>query len=871
MNTSTSPNQSPELTEQQRRGRRLLDQDCCQHTLLRSGTSGIVMMALAVLAQLFMAQQATQGSESANEDFPAMLNELQKEPDPVKRGFDGDQPSNTEHIGNRVVKLIGRPDCYDPFGTKDLRDAVIERWRKRYAAGGAASLEGNKPHNLLNGRQKAKLGEISLAGKFKSNTPFFLNNSRLYELGAMDGAFPPMGRLLGDQSGIWTPPVKALDGFALTVREDGLPAWPLADCVDFSHDFCSARFRFVRDPLQIERCDFPAADEPALFVQLTLLNRSDQRRKLILDFTGRVNVRPGWRTRWQNNRKNGPDQIRASGTLFFAADPNIENSGVFFGSDRKPVASSIVDNEATLSYPVEIPANGSSTVLFLVYGKIEADTPEARQRFGELAGRAVEELNKSEKHLQENVFGGVRFSCSDQEVADSYYLAKANLLLLTGDHRPYQPDKFLYAGLPVYTQLFANDTSQSLPGVLGAGMWDLAAGTLECLTQAGKKHAGLVPHETALDASHVGDSNAQETPQFIAACWQYYIWTRDVEFLRRVYPFAKYCLTAAQQRFDPGNSGYFSGPALIESSGMGPRKVDAACHLYAARVSLAEMATTLGQSDESREFRAQAEAFKTRFNKDWWIANDKIWADSMNADGTQPWKGYWSVVFPMLSGIAAADKGMLALGRIEHEWVNQWGGVHTLEPDISRQGSGVVTTELFGVAGFGYGNADFGWRMVKLASLAARQDRLRGAFTECVPPGGSDFIQLWSVGPFLQCLVAGLAGVHPQPPPHSVDLWPQLPRDLDWFKLEDCRIAKHVLTLEHRKTGKTSTTTITHSKGDAALSGTFWLPADARAAVTINGKAVEPVKQRIPLTEIELAGVKYELPPGHKLIIVVEK
>ena len=43
------------------------------------------------------------------------------------------------------------------------------------------------------------LGEISLAGRFKSRTPFFLNNSRLYELGAMDGAFLPMGRLLGDR------------------------------------------------------------------------------------------------------------------------------------------------------------------------------------------------------------------------------------------------------------------------------------------------------------------------------------------------------------------------------------------------------------------------------------------------------------------------------------------------------------------------------------------------------------------------------------------------------------------------------------------------------------------------------------------------
>ena len=42
-----------------------------------------------------------------------------------------------------------------------------------------------------------------------------------------------------------------------------------------------------------------------------------------------------------------------------------------------------------------LPAAAARSV-FLVYGKLEADTPEARQRFNELAGRAAEELNKSQ-------------------------------------------------------------------------------------------------------------------------------------------------------------------------------------------------------------------------------------------------------------------------------------------------------------------------------------------------------------------------------------------------------------------------------------------------------------------------------------------
>ena len=73
-------------------------------------------------------------------------------------------------------------------------------------------------------------------------------------------------------------------------------------------------------------------------------------------------------------------------------------------------------------------------------------------------------------------------------------------------------------------------------------------------------------------------------------------------------------------------------------------------------MSLDKMAAALSQDAESHAFRQQAEAFKSRFNRDWWIAQDKIWADSLNADGSQSWKGYWSVVFPMLTGIANPDK-----------------------------------------------------------------------------------------------------------------------------------------------------------------------------------------------------------------------
>ena len=60
------------------------------------------------------------------------------------------------------------------------------------------------------------------------------------------------------------------------------------------------------------------------------------------------------------------------------------------------------------------------------------------------------------------------------------------------------------------------------------------------------------------------------------------------------------------------------------------------------------------------------------------------------------------------------------------------------------------------------GEPSSGWRFMQLTAKAALEERTRGAFEETIP-GGGDLVQLWSFGPFLECVVEGLAGVRPQP------------------------------------------------------------------------------------------------------------
>jgi hypothetical protein len=156
---------------------------------------------------------------------------------------------------------------------------------------------------------------------------------------------------------------------------------------------------------------------------------------------------------------------------------------------------------------------------------------------------------------------------------------------------------------------------------------------------------------------------------------------------------------------------------------------------------------------------------------------------------------------------------------------------------------------------------------MQLSAKAPHGERMLGAFDETIP-GGGDLIQLWSFGPFLECVIEGLAGVRPQPGSHRVDLFPQLPRTLDWFKLEDCRIGPHRLTLEHRRSGKRITTTVFHAAGDAPMSGIFFLPVGAGdATIEFNGQAMKLERQPMAHSGIELPWVNYELRVGQRLTI----
>src|SRR4051812_15191264 len=98
-------------------------------------TRSIALMTVAIV--LLAGIRADESSD----DFPALLDRLEKAKTRSERGSD-QMPHDPKNPGQRVVQMLGSPQTWDADGTPALREEVLARWRKRWRAEGKAMLRG---------------------------------------------------------------------------------------------------------------------------------------------------------------------------------------------------------------------------------------------------------------------------------------------------------------------------------------------------------------------------------------------------------------------------------------------------------------------------------------------------------------------------------------------------------------------------------------------------------------------------------------------------------------------------------------------------------------------------------------------------------
>jgi glycogen debranching enzyme len=726
----------------------------------------------------------------------------------------------------------------------------------------ATSITGE--NSAPNVRQILSWGEWKEERSSPPDTVFANTGRRLYIIGDIDGGFRPRSNvydlytygepqsgdpLANELQGVWAQPVKALDGYEFVVEVNG-QRWPLDSATTFTQTFAAAQFEYElpQARLRAERTEFVAQDQPILFTTLNLHNEGDAETNVTLEFSAHFDLEDAWFTSLGRERNEGEVVEVVDGRLVARADSVPDKWAVAVGSDVSPTLVEVNTGQnnqqiGQMTYATNLAPGESQSWTMAVVVESESGVESALQTLEKLLPQQEMLLAEKQALYDSILTDGPRLLTPDDDFNLAFDVARANMQILEVE----SPDLglHLYAGLEMFPFWFSNDGAYSMPGVLANNQVEPARNHL--LIGARFHEKGRIPHQISPAGDIVGAGNAQETPQWVMAIWDFYRWTGDSEFLASVYPTAvaglfDYTLGS----IDKDSDGYPEGPAMVERAGMGAEKVDATAYLWVALNDLTKMAEVLGDNETAERARQEAADLKTSFDVDWWLPEDQVYADSLQKFRNTPrYDGHWTIAVPLEVGIAPPERGSALLARIKHDNINEWGLEHTLAEDDRVW---TLPTATLSRGAYRYRDAELGYEMLQNLTQTLDQGSI-GMFHELIPDGLS-FLQLWSGATFVRGVVEDLLGIMVRADLHEVVITPQLPEMWGSADLEQLRFGEHIINIRITHDGAE----IDHIEGTVPLTIIFHPPGDIEEASMGDGDIASPIEA-------------FTLQPGESLII----
>ena len=707
--------------------------------------------------------------------------------------------------------------------------------------------------------QRLDFGPIQMERRDEEASLYMLSGKKMYFLGATDGRRVPIGveHLVGEMGGLWAHPVKFVDGLVIRLHE-GDTTTPLT-CHEFVGHLSDATLYSEHAALRIARTDFVAEHDAALFSLLSITNTGTEA------WTGIVGAEMRWSMRgcWFGGWEHGEALLHREQHFVTVTDTLWQGRwGAAYGSVPAPESMRFGEDEgkatAELRWPITLALGATQSWEILLTVDHQRGETGARQLWATVVGHGERELAAKRARYQAIAWEGVQISTPDQKVRHEYALAKLNLHMLYADYGPYLPGFFL-AGVPEFPQLFGCDTAYTTAGAVAAGFREEMKSALLLLGERARMACGRVPHELTTNGRTFNPGNTQETPQFALAVWDYVRWTGDLEFLRLMYPVCREgVMEYVSALWDFDGDGYPWGDAMVERPGMGSLKLDSACYLYAAWHALDEMATVLGRA-EAADYRARAADWLVRFERQWWLPDEQLYADSLHTDLRPQLDGHWTQVVPIQLGIASPERSALVLDELHRSFVNEYGLVHTRGRE---ERVWTLPTGLLALADVRLGRVEAA--VEQLHNIArTTQSGMLGAFEELIP-SGLCFMQLWSAAMYVQCVVEGLLGLTPAAHRHELRMFPALPAAWPEVTISNLEIGTHLLDLCATHAGAT----ITHQRGLEPLHLKYHNRGMLVATIECTGNDTETVtlEQQEELNLIHIA-----LPPRTTVTIILEE
>jgi hypothetical protein len=574
--------------------------------------------------------------------------------------------------------------------------AAASRWGAHALAGGHAALGGPtvSVSSHLNLRRYAAAGD------------------RAYELGTEDGRYPAMGfHTRGEMGGIWTPPIKLLDGIWFGINGQ----W-IGPATRFKSGFGYVQMALpMTGGVHITRTDFVPDGRRAVEFGLTLgagsrtahLNLNvDAHSELMSAYpwgfttpdqtTFNLRDRASFNGRQLVFTETGTPPVANATRHSWAAvvgatglTPASGRTGTAFrGPQDPPVICPIgsqpdkfrCDDTAygkgaggELIYSVRVPAHRTRTVWFTVAGADQGLTAAQRQFQAASANPAGELKAKVAARTAINARTRVSLPAdpalaasvtwSKQDLADLTQQANNLKIRDTEQGTVYPPPlatvrriRFEGAGFPDYPWMFATDQEYTVFALLAAGQFTTAEDGLWSLAKVSilaNHNSGKVVHETVTDGSVYFGLNDEpgdidETAKFPDAVAMVWRWTGDNHFRDQLYGFVKKNMHYLIGLAKGDDDLWPDGAGNVESSVLGPDAVDVAVYTIRGLLDLADMAASKGDTATQRWALRHAVAMEKQFSGAWWLPNIPQFADSLADPANTPlMQRWWTGVTPM--------------------------------------------------------------------------------------------------------------------------------------------------------------------------------------------------------------------------------
>lgn len=731
---------------------------------------------------------------------------------------------------------------------------------------------------------------------------FAIAGPELFMVGDQHGGFPPMGyHISGEMGGIWTHPVKLLDGLWLTVRGTGGEV-----CLDKATRFvvgpgvCEHHQEIPEMGLQATRREWVTDAFPGLVVEYHIKNVRDIAVPLEIELKTHVNLRPCWKAD-ELQIRDGQDLVEyhEDDGLIFAED-EVNGWALVLGTNRTPLYC-----QTGCSVPGRDNANGAILMFaahiepcswFLLRVFLASSTKsiaEASDRYKRLCAEHESLLVERAARYMESARRS-RAKTGNDTLDRAILWARMGYESL-GARLP--AGNGMVAGYPDNPWFCAVDMCLAVGPALVVGRPDLAKENLSFLADLARK-AGDDPY-IPLEVTPMGPvadrAHQQITlPLFINALRTYFDWTGDRSFVQQCFPIAE----ALVKRVPLEATGFGllpTGGGMIEKPTMVHRCVDTVSLLLEAMRNLADLEAVFGTPTLATYCKRRVDDIEAMINLAFWHPELKVYADMLapaavlerivesslgRAKGAAPqqvrdyfpsrelkgtpdraWTGrHWTTVLPLAVGAASPAQAEEAFARLETgEYIASWGMMGQAAMDRKVN---LLATSFLACAQARYGRLDASLQTMRRIALSLGMG-MPGAFAQYLPTQGS-CMRSWAGYGLIWAFAHHIMGIRPALGEKRLDFMPRLPPGCQEIALDNVRVGDLTASFRcHR---------VDESWVEASIAVESFSPAVLLACPVAASGEVEVLKDGYPLRKWDTeektvdgqryVGVRLPMAPG---------